>query len=465
MVIIMKALEVLLHELLLFSAIWMLVGAVDDLCIDVIWIVRRSYRRIAYYRSQPPMRAAQLPAPKRPGLIAVFIPTWNEANVIGAMLAQCSLNWRDARCEHRVYVGYYSNDEAGIATVLAVAPYYPNVHLVRVAHAGPTTKADCLNSIWHHLNADELAEGFKAKAVALHDAEDAVHPDELDVFARLIENANAVQLPVIPIRTARSRWVSAHYCDEFAEAHGKLMVVREAIGASLPLAGVGCAIERNMLGRIATGNGSRPFDEKSLTEDYELGLRIGAMGGRTIMARIEDKHAQLVGTRAYFPDTMNAAVRQKTRWLTGIALAGWDRLGWQGSFADKWMLLHDRRSIFAALVLFAAYICLALTAILLIFYAAGRYHPAPLSDAFNVLLSINAFFLAWRMLIRGAFVWSIYGPKEALLSAPRGIVANIISIAAARRACWKYLQYCFGKPLIWEKTEHHVVPIISTKHD
>jgi bacteriophage N4 adsorption protein B len=380
-------------------------------------------------------------------------------------LAQCSLNWRHSECEHHIYVGCYPNDEAGIAKVLEAKAYNQNLRLVSVGHAGPTTKADCLNSLWQRLNADELANGYKAKAVVLHDAEDSVHPDELRVFDRLIEKAGAVQLPVIPIRTAGSHWVSGHYCDEFAEAHGKLMVVREAIGAALPLAGVACAVERNLLGRIALDNGGNPFDDRSLTEDYELGLRIGAAGGRTIMARIVDEHGDLVGTRACFPDTLNAAVRQKTRWLTGIALAGWDRMGWQGSIANRWMLLHDRRSIFAALVLVAAYICIGLTAILSLFYTAGYYHPVSFSKALATLLSVNAFFLVWRLLVRGAFVWSIYGPKEALLSIPRSLIANIIAIMAARKAFWDYLKHCFGTPLTWDKTEHHAVPAILARHD
>jgi adsorption protein B len=111
----------------------------------------------------------------------------------------------------------------------------------------------------------------------------------------------AVQLPVIPIRTASSRWISGHYCDEFAEAHGKNLVVRETLGASLPLAGVACAIERRLMGHLAQRNGGRPFDAHSLTEDYELGIRIGAAGERTIMARIWDHEGRLVGTRACFP--------------------------------------------------------------------------------------------------------------------------------------------------------------------
>lgn len=161
------------------------------------------------------------------------------------------------------------------------------------------------------LLADEIAGGYKAKAIVLHDAEDAVHADELRVFDRLLAIGGAVQLPVIPVRTKSSRWISGHYCDEFAEAHGKNMVVREAIGASLPLAGVACAIERNLMGRLAIMNGGDPFDPNSLTEDYELGMRIGAAGGRTIMARILDNDGRLIGTRSCFPDTLTSSVRQK----------------------------------------------------------------------------------------------------------------------------------------------------------
>ena len=85
----------------------------------------------------------------------------------------------------------------------------------------------------------------------LHDAEDLVHPLELRLFDRLVERAALVQLPVLPLPDPRSRWISGHYADEFAESHIKELVVREAVGAAIPLAGVGCAIERGALDRLA----------------------------------------------------------------------------------------------------------------------------------------------------------------------------------------------------------------------
>lgn len=460
-----SGLELVQHELLLFGAFWLLLGAMDDLVIDLIWLVRRAYRRIRYYRVQPPMTADDLPAPARPGLLAIFVPTWGEADVIGSMLDCCGKNWPDGGTNYRIYVGCYPNDSEGRAEIEKAVAQNPRVRLALLAHNGPTTKADCLNGIWQALLTDELAEGFKAKAIILHDAEDAVHARELYIFDRLIEKCGAVQLPVIPIRGSKSRWISGHYCDEFAEAHGKTMVVREAIGAALPLAGVGCAIDRNLLGRIALDNEGQPFDDGSLTEDYELGLRIGALGNRTIMARMVDPSGELIGTKAFFPDTLDASVRQKARWLTGIALAGWDRLGWQGNLAEKWMRLHDRRSIFAALVLVIAYICIFLTAMLAILYFGGLHQPKPLPDLLVTVLAINAGFLFWRLAVRAAFVGAIYGPTEALLSVPRSFVANIIAIMAARRACIAYIRHCFGAPLAWDKTMHYNIPATLSPRD
>lgn len=457
--------EMLQRELLLFSAIWLLLGAIDDLCIDLIWICRRLYRRFAYYSSQPPLMAHELPPCNDTGLLAIFIPAWGEASVIPAMLGHCTANWGASACSHRIYVGCYPNDSKSVASVMAAAASNHRIRIVLVQHAGPTTKADCLNRLWHALLSDEMAEGSKAKAVILHDAEDAVHPDELQIFDRLLAKGGAVQLPVIPVRAPGSRWVSGHYCDEFAEAHGKTMVVREALGAPLPLAGVACAIDRNLLGRMALDNDSKPFDEGSLTEDYELGLRIGSVGGRTIMARLVDRSGDLAGTRACFPDTLSASVRQKTRWLTGIALAGWDRLGWRGNLAQKWMLVHDRRSIFAAIVLLAAYACIILTAVLGMAEMQGLHRASPLSPLLVDLLLVNSAFLLWRLAVRAAFVGSLYGPGEALLSVPRSLIANIIAIMAARRACAAYARHMLGAPLTWDKTAHHTVPRPLARHD
>lgn len=172
-----------------------------------------------------------------------------------------------------------------------------------------------------------------------------------------------------------------------------------------------------------------------------------------------------MGTRACFPDSLNTSVRQKTRWLTGIALAGWDRIGWQANWAQKWMLVHDRRPIFAAIVLLAAYLAIALTAILE-FGRMGGFHQSERLPGYLIgLLFANAAILLWRLSVRAAFVGGQYGAAEALLSVPRCLIANIIAIMAARRACVAYVRHCFGRPLSWDKTTHYVVPGQSSRPD
>lgn len=452
------------EELLLFSGFWFLIGGLDDIIVDLVWGFRAAWRRATRYRHTAPMRADEIPAPAQRGMIAVFVPAWREATVIEHMLRQCRTCWQDGEVDYRIYTGCYPNDPATIAAISRAATGDPHVRIILCDQPGPTTKADCLNRLWRALTHDELAGGYKAKAVVLHDAEDAVHPLELRVFDYLIERAAAVQLPVIPIQVPGSAWVSGHYCDEFAEAHGKSLVVREALGAAIPLAGVGCAVERNHLGRIAITRGGNPFDAESLTEDYELGLGIGADGGKAIFARMLDGSGQLVGTRACFPDTFTAATRQKARWMTGIALAGWDRMGWHGGIAESWMRLRDRKAVFAALVLTAAYLCIILSVLLLLAQLGGYVDPSPVPSLIRTILLITLVLLCWRIAVRTGFVWQMHGPRQAALSIPRSLMANIITIVAARKACWTYIGLIFGARLVWDKTSHPHFPEEASQH-
>jgi adsorption protein B len=154
-----------------------------------------------------------------------------------------------------------------------------------------------------------------------HDAEDIVDCHELRVFDHLIPRLALVQLPVLPLPDPRSRFVSGHYLDEFAEHYAKDIVIREALGDAVPSAGVACAIERDMVEWLAAEAGGRPFDPTSVTEDYEIGLRVFTLGGRAALVRIRgDAADSVVATREHFPVTFEAAIRQKSRWLLGIAL-------------------------------------------------------------------------------------------------------------------------------------------------
>ena len=229
--------------------------------------------------------------------------------------------------------------------------------------------------------------------------------------------------------------------------------MREAVGAAVPLAGVGCAINRDAIDRLAETHDGLPFAPDSMTEDYEIGLRLGAMGLKTMFVRMPanpgDRSA--VATRGHFPTTLDAAVRQKARWIGGIALSGWERLGWRGGLGERWMRMRDRRGPFAALLMVAGYAAALLWAQLALAHALGAPIAPSVGPKLAVLLQLNALLLTWRMLMRALFTTAAYGFRQGLLSVPRLIVANAIAILAVRRAIT--LHGAAG-PRQWDKTSH-----------
>ncbi len=440
-------LDAIAREATLFAALWFVVGGMDDLLVDLVYGLKWLRGRHA------PL--PQLDGPVPPGRIAIFVPAWDESVVIGRMLRAAL-----ARFDHpdyRIYVGAYPNDPATIAAVAQVALEDARVRLVIGPRPGGTTKADCLNTLWRALLRDEAAEGFVASAVVLHDAEDVVHPLELRAYAHGLLAHAAIQLPVLPFPHAHSRFFAGHYLDEFAESHGRALVARQAVGAGLPFAGVGCAIRREVLGRLADARGGNPFDADSLTEDYELGLAIAAMGAPAHLLRIAERPGgPPVAVRAYFPDTLEAAVRQKARWMTGIALAGWDRTGWGGwrQIGDNWMRMRDRRATLEIPVLALAYLSIVLWGLSFGAHLFARSWPPEQSGLMQAVLWINLALLGWRLAVRAAFVHAAYGWREALWSVPRIFSSNVVALLAARRALFTYVRMLRGAPVRWDKTAH-----------
>ena len=439
------------YELLLFSLLGFLIGGIDEVFVDTIWITRTIWRRFWVFSKIARVSVATLAPPVTPGEIAVFIAAWDESDVINAMLTNLLAQFGNEK--FHVFLGCYPNDPKTIEAAIAIRS--PRITIVVNPTAGPTTKADCLNSVWQALEFHETSRRMKFKSILLHDAEDVVHRCEPRLFDKLIERFDLVQIPVLPLPDEGSRWIAGHYCDEFAESHGKSLVVREAIGAAVPSAGVGCAISRSAIQAIANSRGGSPFDDDSLTEDYELGLRIKQTGGRTILVRIRDHpNGQLVAIRAHFPASLDASVRQKTRWIIGISLAGWDRLGWHRNPFENWMRFRDRRAPFAAVILCVGYIVLVMTTINIAFsIMTGMTFPA-LPEFIEILLAVNLAMLVWRMIVRVGFVTYEYDWKEGLRSVPRIIIGNIIAIIAARRAMFQYAKISTFKDLKWDKTQH-----------
>ena len=175
--------------------------------------------------------------------------------------------------------------------------------------------------------------------------------------------------------------------------------------------------------------------------------------------RLRDADGSLVATRELFPSDLGVAVRQKTRWLHGIAFQGWDRLGWGSAdkplrAAEVWMRLRDRRGPLTAIVLAMAYLGIVLWAMLLLAEWTGWHVAQPIDPALRLLLWINFASFLWRAAVRLGFTAEAYGWAEGLRAVLRIPFANVIAIMAGRRALSAYLRTLAGGRVRWEKTPH-----------
>ncbi|WP_049623785.1 glycosyl transferase family protein [Frateuria defendens] len=454
-------------------AAMMLVSGLDDLFIDVVYWVRRCWKWLVVYRRHDRMAYYALYGPAEKPL-AIMVPAWHETGVIGHMaeLAATTLDYEN----YHIFVGTYPNDADTQRDVDEVCTRFPNVHKVVCARPGPTSKADCLNNVLDAITRFERQAKITFAGFILHDAEDVVSPLELRLFNYLVERKDLIQIPVYPFERQWSNFTSLHYLDEFAELHGKDVPVREALAGQVPSAGVGtCFSRRAVLALIEDGNGIA-FDVQSLTEDYDIGLRLKARGMQEVFVRFPVmrcadrgktrrrlgrswREASTICVREYFPDRASTAIRQKSRWIIGIVYQGYRTHGWTGKPVIDYFLWRDRKGAINNFVSFAAMlVLLQLTAIWLVqlLWPAAPRFLSIFEGArwFQWLLTANLLLMGNRMLQRVIFVSGYYGLKHGLLSIPRLFWGNYINFMANWRAIRQIVQYGDPRRVAWDKTTH-----------
>lgn len=148
------SIDAMARELALFAAIGFLIGGIDDLLIDLIWIGRSLWRQATVYRLHVRVDASTLRPPATPGHLAIFVAAWHEQAVIGSMIATAIANIRHP--DWALYVGCYPNDPATFLVVHRATLRDPRIRLVIGDAPGPTTKAGCLNWLWRAMLADEI---------------------------------------------------------------------------------------------------------------------------------------------------------------------------------------------------------------------------------------------------------------------------------------------------------------------
>jgi len=437
-------------------AVYILISGLDDLFVALAcafgWMRQRLWGRGGVRR--PDARELQTLPQKR---IAIFVPAWKEDAVIGAMVIHNIAAIRYRRYDF--FVGAYPNDDPTLDAVRELEARFENVHLAVCPHDGPTSKADCLNWTYQRMMLYEEQHGVRFDLVMTHDAEDLVHADSLLWINFYAEEYDFVQIPVLALPTPLTGVVHGVYCDEFAEYQIKDVPAREILGGFLPSNGVGTAYSRAGLEKLAQAESNRIFEPACLTEDYENGMRLHRLGCKQVFVPLTRANGEFIATREYFPQNLHAAIRQRTRWVIGIALQSWERHGWSGGWRQAYWLWRDRKGLLGnplSTVTNAIFIYGLATWV----FSRAAHVPWGLARASahpvaRWMLIATLALQAVHAVVRVGCVWRIYGPLFALCAPLRTLAGNYINTMATFRALWLYGKARLrGEPLVWLKTEH-----------
>ncbi len=414
-----------------------LVSGLDDLAVDIAWlcawVADRDARRLPEVAPRP---------------IAILVPLWHEHAVITRMLEHNLAAIRYP--SYHIFAGIYANDALTEEAVAAVSERFSNVHLAVCPHDGPTSKADCLNWIYQHVGLYEEQNEIVFDIIVTHDAEDLIHPEELRWINAYAKRFDFIQIPVLALATPFWSLTHGVYCDEFAENHLRDMVVRSTFGCFVPGAGVGTGYRREALEALARVSSNRVFEPAALTEDYESGLRLHRLGCRQVfvpITRLGTGGRDFMAVREFFPKQWGTALRQRTRWVTGIALQGWERFGWSGNYSEVYWFWRDRKGLVSNPLGFIA------NAVFI--YGIATRMWTRLTPLALELTSITLAFQILRMAVRMTCVARVYGIVFALGVPLRLPYANLLNAAATVRAVAQYVHARIRKiPLRWVKTEH-----------
>ncbi len=443
---------------------WLLSGIIFlrqlfEMILDILAVRNGLFQRLSVRPDAPVPKEEAAPA-----RVAILVPAWREEAVIAAMLEQAAAACADAAC--RIYVGCYPNDAGTRGEVSRVARRHVMVRPVLLPHPGPTSKADCLNHLYRVARAEWAPTVF-----LLHDAEDLIDKAELAILRRVLAGNRAVafvQFPVRAHREPRCAPIAHLYADEFADAHQRIQPLRARLTGAALSAGVGTAIRAEALQALARESRGRPFAADCLTEDYLLALALARQGGRSRFLlpwiRESGKAWKLVAVEECFPDRLQAAIRQRARWMIGIALQAPRRLGWFGNGWQRLFLLQDRLMIVFALA--------DLAALLLVLGGLGAFVCGretmtvlvPAGPAGTACAAVNLLLGLWRLGMRSWMTARLYGWRFASAVPLRWPLGIVVNGAAACRACVLYWSALARRRLPrWDKTAHRFPTIAAQK--
>jgi len=454
------------------AALGFLVSGLDDLFFDSQFLVH-----LWKTRRQPPFRLKDLRLAQEQW-IALIVPAWQEGGVVNKMAEYAA---RVVRYEkYDIFIGVYPNDPETNRCVDQICATHPRIHKVLVPHPGPTCKADCLNWIYRAMRLNEVPGVREYGVVAMHDAEDLLHPLMLKVYNYVVPSQyDMAQLPVFGLELPAWRgWVGNTYIDDFAELHTKIFTCAKASAASSPPPASEPPSPVMFSNGSPTPTMATPSSSAISPRITKSAIRVKRAGYRTGVVNVPVERmvrpkrpdgtlgppkpvTELVAVREAFPRTFRAAVRQRARWILGISFQTWEQTGWEGTWPMRYTLARDRRAPLTHLINMMGYLVLAFAFGQWLFRAGPWGTDFYLRPVFATdswlwkIVLVDTWLLAYRAAQKFISVAAIYNWAQAIASVPRVVVNNLINFTATVRATRLYLGHkLFHVPIVWAKTAH-----------
>jgi cellulose synthase/poly-beta-1,6-N-acetylglucosamine synthase-like glycosyltransferase len=225
---------------------------------------------------------------------SLIVPARHEDAVLGTTLSAL-VESDHPRFEVVVVVG--ADDGATCAVAERVADLHPTRVKVVVDASWPKSKPRALNLALPHC---------RGTITGVFDAEDVVHPSLLRRIDESLQRTHAdVVQAGVQLMNFRSSWLTVRNVLEYYFWFRSRLHVH-ARQQFIPLGGNTVFVRTDVL-RAVSG-----WDPDCLAEDCELGVRLSALGARTVVF-----YEPLLVTREECPPTLSAFARQRTRWNQG----------------------------------------------------------------------------------------------------------------------------------------------------
>lgn len=247
------------------------------------------------YCREPAQPVMPLPEQRNLPVYTVMVALYREAEVAGQLVTTLKrLNWPPSLLDIKLVCE--ADDRETIEALEALRPG-PQFEIVAVPAMHPRTKPKALTY---------ALPAARGTFLAIYDAEDRPHPDQLlEAYGRFTgapASLACLQAPLI-ITNARDSWLSALFSLEYSALFRALLPMLARAGMPLPLGGTSNHFRTAVL-RAAGG-----WDPFNVTEDADLGMRLYRLGYR---ADVIVRH-----TLEDAPTTLASWCGQRTRWYKG----------------------------------------------------------------------------------------------------------------------------------------------------